>query len=102
MSSSSQNNWQNGARGQQEDPAHPWETGAPGKWGMQFAISTGLPASGALRLALALGWLFVSPWGRALEAGTDPRHALGTWELEAAPRQPCVPFFSLPSFSGLK
>lgn len=69
---------------------------------MRFAISTGLPASGALRLAPALGRLFVSPRGRALEAGTDPRGVLGTRELEAAPRQPCVPSFSLPSFPGLK
>lgn len=99
MSSSSRNNWQNEARGQQEDPAHPWETGDPGKWGTWFAISTGLPASGAPCLVLALGRLFVSPRGRALETSIDPKGVLGTRELETTPRQPCVPSFSLPFFS---
>lgn len=73
MSLSSQNNWQNGARGQQEDSACPWGTPAPGKWRTRFARGAGPPVSGALRLPPGPGFEEVLIEYGSESFGGDPR-----------------------------
>lgn len=78
MSSSSQNNLQNGAEGLQADC--PWETRGPGKRGMWLTTGAGLPASGP-----ALGRLLVSPGESGGEARAELGGVLGPGSLSLCP-----------------